>query len=273
MKAYLYLILRKIVPALRERWDLTLENVALKHQLDILERSGKRPQFTKADRLLWVILSKVWPRWPEALEIVRADTVKRWRQYGFRHYLLGKSRRRRPGRPAIKPETRTLIQRMSRQNLLWGAPRIHGELLKLGVDVCQTTVAKYMVRRAGPPSQSWRTFLHNHVCELVSSESLPKTISGFKAFLTWVVGAVKRWLAGNFHNPLSLQAAPAWDIVDEPISCQSKPRLRHQKVIVLVGFSSRGPPSVKPLFNESAPFGTLVAVWCPVTIGYTPRVR
>jgi len=123
------------------------------------------------------------------------------------------------------------------------------------------------------PSQSWPTFLHNHVCELVSSEILPKPISGFKAFLTWVVGAVKRWLAGNFHNPLSLQAAPAWHIVNEPISCQSKPRLRHQKVIVLVGFSSRGPPSVKPLFNESAPFGTRVAVWCPVTIGYTPRVR
>ncbi len=77
MKAYLHLILRKIVPALRERWDLILENVALKHQLDILESSGKRPQFTKAGRLLWVILSKVWPRWPEALEIVNADTVKR----------------------------------------------------------------------------------------------------------------------------------------------------------------------------------------------------
>ena len=111
-----------------------------------------------------------YPCWPEALEIVNADTVKRWRQQGFRHYLLGKSRRGGPGRPAIEPEIRSLIQRMSRQNVFWGAPRIHGELLKLGVNVCQTTVAKYMVRRAGPPSQRWGTFLRNHTRELVPSE-------------------------------------------------------------------------------------------------------
>ena len=128
MKTYLRLILRKIVSALCERWDLVLENMALRHQIDVLKRSGIRPQFTNADRLVWVFLSTVWPRWPEALEIVNADTVKRWRRQGVRHYLLGKSRRRGPGRPAIKPEIRSLIQRMSQQNILWGAPRIHGEL-------------------------------------------------------------------------------------------------------------------------------------------------
>ena len=132
MKTYLRLILRKIVSALCERWDLVLENVALRHQIDVLERSGRRPQFSNVDRMVWVTLSTVWPRWPEALEIVHADTVKRWRRQGFRHYLLGKSRRRRPGRPAIEPEIRSLIQRMSRQNVLWGAPQIHGELLKRG---------------------------------------------------------------------------------------------------------------------------------------------
>ena len=114
MKTYLRLMLRKIVSALCERWDLVLENVALRHQIDVLERSGRRPQFTNADRLVWVFLSTVWLRWPEALEIVHADTVKRWRRQGFRHYLLGKSRRRRPGRPAIEPEIRSLIRRMSR---------------------------------------------------------------------------------------------------------------------------------------------------------------
>ena len=118
MKTYLRLILRKIVPALCELWDLVLENMALRHQIAVLERSGKRPQFTNADRLLWVTLSTVWPRWPEALEIVHADTVKRWRRQGFRHYLLGKSRRPRPGRPAIEPEIHSLIRRMSRQNRL-----------------------------------------------------------------------------------------------------------------------------------------------------------
>ena len=109
MKTYLRLILRKIVSMLCERWDLVLENVALRHQIDILKRSGIRPQFTNADRLVWVFLSTVWPRWPEALEIVHTDTVKRWRRQGFRHYLLGKSRLRVPGRPAIEAEIRSLI--------------------------------------------------------------------------------------------------------------------------------------------------------------------
>ena len=175
MKTYLRLILRKIVSVLCERWDLVLENVALRHQIDVLERSGRRPQFTNADRLLWVFLATVWPRWPEALKIVHADTVKRWRRQGFRHYLLGKSRRRRPGRPAIEPEIRSLIRRMNRQNGFWGAPRIHGELLKLGVDVCQTTVAKYMVRRVAPPSQRWGTFLRNHARELVPPRNISRT--------------------------------------------------------------------------------------------------
>jgi len=121
MKANLRLILRKIVSALRERWHLCLDNIALRHQIAVLERSGNRPQFTNGDRLFWVTLSTLWPRWPEALEIMQAETVKRWRQRGFWHYVLGKGRRRRPGRPAIEPEIRSLIQRMSRKNLLWGA--------------------------------------------------------------------------------------------------------------------------------------------------------
>lgn len=253
MKTYLRLILGKIVSAFCERWDLVLENVALRHQIEVLERSGRRPQFTNADRLVWVVLSTVWPRWPEALEIVNVDTVKRWRRQGFRHYLLGKSRRRRPGRPAIEPEIQSLIRRMSRQNGLWGAPRIHGELLKLGVDVCQTTVAKYMVRRVGPPSQHWGTFLRNHVRELVP----------------WIGGAVKRRLTGIFRNLLSLPATSGRRIIDEPVSCQSIHRLRHQTVIAPVGFAGRGPPVVKPLLNDSSFPGTPVAVVCPTPIGCT----
>jgi hypothetical protein len=114
MKTYLRLILRKIISTLCERWDLVLENLALRHQVDVLNRSGRRPQFTNTDRLVWVFLSTVWPRLPEALDIVNADTLKRWRRQCFRHYLLGKSQQFRPGRPAIEPEIRSLIQRMSR---------------------------------------------------------------------------------------------------------------------------------------------------------------
>lgn len=269
MKTYLRLILRKIVSALCERWDLVLENMALRHQIDVLKRSGIRPQFTNADRLVWVFLSTVWPRWPEALEIVHADTVKRWRQQGFRYYLLGKSRRRRPGRPAIEPEIRSLIQRMSRQNVLWGAPRIHGELLKLGVNVCQTTVAKYMVRRVGPSSQRWGAFLRNHVRELVPSAIFSRLIRSFRSLITRIAGAVNCRLTGLFCNLLSPPATTARRIVDEPVSCQSILQLRHQTVIAPVGFAGRGPPVVKQLFNDLSPAGTPVAVVCPAPIGYT----
>ena len=269
MKTYLRLILGKIVSAFCERWDLVLENVALRHQIEVLERSGRRPQFTNADRLVWVVLSTVWPRWPEALEIVNVDTVKRWRRQGFRHYLLGKSRRCRPGRPAIEPEIQSLIRRMSRENGLWGAPRIHGELLKLGADVCQTTVAKYMVRRVGPSSQHWGTFLRNHVRELVPSEIVLRLIRSFRTHITWIGGAVKRRLTGIFRNLLSLPATSGRRIIDEPVSCQSIHRLRHQTAIAPVGFAGRGPPVVKPLLNDSSFPGTPVAVVCPTPIGCT----
>ena len=269
MKTYLRRILRKIVSALCERWDLVLENMALRHQIDVLERSGQRPQFTNADRLVWVFLSTIWPRWPEALEIVSADTVKRWRRQGFRHYLLGKSRRHRPGRPPIEPEIRSLIQRMSRQNVLWGAPRIHGELLKLGVDVCQTTVAKYMVRGVGPPSQRWGTFLRNNARELFPSEIFPRLIRSFRSLITRIAGAVKRWLTDFFRNLLNLPATSAVRIVYEPVSCQSIHQLQHQTVIDPVGFAGRGPPVVKPLRNDSSSSGTSVVVVCPAPIGYT----
>jgi hypothetical protein len=269
MKTYLRLILRKIVSSLCERWDLVLENMALRHQIDIRERSGIRPQFTNADRLVWVFLSTVWPRWPETLEIVHADTIKHWRSQGFRHYLLGKSRRRRPGRPAIEPEIRSLIRRMSLQNVLWGAPRIHGELLKLDVDVCQTTVAKYMVRRVGPPSQRWGTFLRNHPWVFVPSKIFPRLIKSFRALITRVAGAVKHRLTGLFRNLLSLPASSEGRIADESVSCHSIPRLRHQTVIAPIDFASRGPPVVKPLFNDSSPTATPVTVVCPTHIGYT----
>jgi len=247
--------------------------MALRHQIAVLERSAKRPQFTNADRLFWVTLTTVWPRWPEALEIVQAETVKRWRQRGFWHYVLGKGRRRRPGRPAIEPEIRSLIQRVSIKNVLWGAPRIHGELLKLGVNVCQTTVAKYMVRRADPSSQSWSTFFRNHVSEHLLSEIVPRSSSGFRALLTRVAVAIKRWLTAKFHEPSSYYATPAWDIENERISCQAALRPKDEKVIALIDFASRGPPAVKPLFNNSFPPRTPTAKLCPVTSGSISAVR
>src|ERR1700726_3193595 len=147
----------------RQRWDLVLEVIVLRHQLAVLQRTGtRRPCFRPSDRLLWVFLSRWWPNWQRSLIIVQTATVLRWRRRGLRAiWASGSCRRWRGGRPRISSEVRALIVRMSRENFLWGAPRIHGELLKLGFNVSQATVSRYMPRRAYPPTQSWRTFLRN----------------------------------------------------------------------------------------------------------------
>jgi hypothetical protein len=152
--------------ALRTRVDLTLENLALRQQLALLRHGSKRPQFGRLDRLLWVWLSKRWAGWREALHIVRPDTVIRWHRQGFRAFWTWKSRRGRTGRPPVASELANLVRTIALANPLWGAPRIHGELLKLGFDISQRSVARLMPRRPKPPSQTWRTFLENHLADL-----------------------------------------------------------------------------------------------------------
>lgn len=155
----LFLALRGCV---RSRAALQCEVLALRHQLQVLARSRpRRLRLTRADRLLWVWFSRAWTEWRAALVIVKPDTVIAWHRQGFRLFWTWKSRRR-VGRPTVPLEVRTQIRTMSEANPLWGAPRIHGELLKLGIDVGQASVAKYMVRRRQPPSQTWRSFLRNH---------------------------------------------------------------------------------------------------------------
>ena len=146
----------------RPRVDLQAEIAALRHQLNVLRR--KRPErlvFTNTDRLLFVWLYRLAPSILNALSIVEPETVIGWHRRGFRAFWRWKSRSG-AGRPKVSLEMRSLIRDMSVANPLWGAPRIHGELLKLGIDVGQTTVAKYMSRRRRPPSQGWKTFLQNH---------------------------------------------------------------------------------------------------------------
>jgi hypothetical protein len=155
------LIWLAVVGAIRSRASLEAENTILRHQLNVLRRqSPKRPTFGMLDRLIFAGLYRLAPKVLGALAIVKPETVIKWHRAGFRSYWRWKSRRR-GGRPTVAPEIRKLIREMSIANPLWGAPRIHGELLKLGVDIGQTSVAKYMVRRRDPPSQGWRTFLRN----------------------------------------------------------------------------------------------------------------
>jgi putative transposase len=154
----------------RSRAALHLEVLALRHQLQVLQRSRpRRVRLAKADRWLWTLLSRSWTAWQTALVIVKPETVIAWHRQGFRLWWTRKSRRR-AGRPTVPADVRTLIRTMAQANPLWGAPRIHGELLKLGIDVCQATVAKYMGRGCQPPSQTWQTFLRNHLGQIVAAD-------------------------------------------------------------------------------------------------------
>jgi transposase InsO family protein len=141
---------------------LEAEILVLRQQINVLRRvNSKRLSFNSVDRLILVGVCRLFPKICDALAIVKPDTVIRWHRAGFRSYWRWKSGRR-CGRPTVPVEIRRLIREMSIANPLWGAPRIHGELLKLGIDIGQTSVAKYMARRRAPPSQGWRTFLRNH---------------------------------------------------------------------------------------------------------------
>src|SRR5260370_17434159 len=159
-----------------------------RHQLLILQRSsrGHKLHLRWTERVLWVWLSRLWNEWRSALLIVRPETVIAWHRQGFRLYWRWKSRRC-DGHPSLSPEVRNLIRQMSLANPRWGAPRIHGELLKLGIQVSQATVAKYMVRHKKPPSQKWRTFLKNHAKDLVSIDFFVVPTITFQLLFAFVI--------------------------------------------------------------------------------------
>jgi hypothetical protein len=159
-----------LVGRFRSRASLEAENLTLRHQLNILRRrSPKRPNFGRLDRLVFIGLYGLAPGVLNALAIIRPETVIRWHRANFRLYWRWKSSSR-GGRPKMPLEVRRLIRKINVANPLWGAPRIHGELLKLGIEVGQTTVAKYMARRKRPPSQGWKTFFRNHADGVASMD-------------------------------------------------------------------------------------------------------
>src|SRR5258708_30658676 len=168
MVAFLTQLLLAIRSQFTRRAQLEAENLLLRQQLIVLQRkSPSRVRLWNIDRLLLVWLYRLYPSLLDAIIIVQPETLLRWHRRGFRAYWRWKSRRV-GGRPRIDCEMRALIRRMSRENPLWGAPRIHGELLMLDIDVAESTVGRYMVRRRRPPSQGWRTFLRNHAAGIAS---------------------------------------------------------------------------------------------------------
>jgi putative transposase len=154
MLSRIYILLAMVGSLFKSRRQLTLENLALLQQLTMLKTSAKRPRVSPIDRLFWVLFSKYVTGWRSMLHALHPDTVVRWHREGFRLYWTWKSRRQRVGRPSVDKEIRKLIRQMQSSNVGWGAPRIHGELLKLGIDISQTTVSKCMVRQQKPPSQT-----------------------------------------------------------------------------------------------------------------------
>src|SRR5438128_9893269 len=162
MLAILHLLGTFVANLFRPRRRLEVENLFLRHQLNIALRGAPhRPRLRGSDRAVLVWMTWLWPNLLGLSRVVQPDTILRWHRAGFRAYWRWKSRGQ-PGRPRVSRELRELIQRISKENPLWGAPRIHGELLKLGFEIAESTVSKYMIWRRGPPSQTWRTFLRNH---------------------------------------------------------------------------------------------------------------
>ena len=179
--------MHKIIEIFADRAALHTEILALRQQVAVLKRKRPRPLLRKADRVFWVIRSCLWPGWRHALVIVRPETVIGWHRKGFRLFWTWKSRRGKPGRPPVSREIRYLVRRMSRENTRWGAPRIHGELLKLGFSISQAAVSKYMVRYPSPPSQSWRTFLTNHADCLASIDFFVVPTARFHPLFGFIV--------------------------------------------------------------------------------------
>src|SRR5271163_969457 len=223
----------------RGRIELELEVIALRHQLAVLRRQRPgRSQLFSIDRLIWVWLYRLWPRFLKVIVVVKPATVIQWHRQGFRLYWRWRSR---SGRPAINREVRDLIRQMGNANPLWGAPRIHGELLKLGIEVSQATVAKYMMRRRGEPSPTWRSFLRNHAEGIAAIDMFVVASASFRLLYVMIVLAHDRrkfvhtaatehptaaWLSRQVTEAFPWDTAPRYLLRDRDASYGSDFRSR-----------------------------------------------
>src|SRR3984893_14806470 len=221
--------LAAVASPFKSKLRLEAENAVLRHQLIVLRRGlHGRVRLTNHDRWFLIQLYRWFPEILKVLTIIRPETLVRWHRGGFRCYWRWESRRR-GGRPQIETELRAMIRRMSIENQLWGAPRIHGELLKLGFEVAQSSVAKYMVKRQGPPSQGWRTFLRNHAPDIAAIDLLVVPTVGFDMLYAFVIVRLDRrdlvwinlttnptaeWVARQIIEAFPCDGAPGYMIRD-----------------------------------------------------------
>jgi transposase InsO family protein len=229
MIGLLCLFIAFVAAPFKSKSRLEAENAALRYQLIVLRRKMQgRVRLTNSDRWFFIQLYRWFPSILKVLTIMRPETLMRWHRAGFCFYWRWKSRPR-GGRPQIVTDLRALIRRMSIENPLWGAPRIHGELLKLGFDVAQSSVAKYMVKRRGPPSQGWRTFLRNHAPDIAAMDLFVVPTIGFDLLYAFVIVRLGRrdlvwinvttsptaeWIARQLTEAFPWSAAPRYLIRD-----------------------------------------------------------
>ena len=212
--------------------QLALENLALRQQLAVYKRMMTRPRLRRTDRLFWVGLARIWAGGRQSLVIVTPATILRWQRRRFREYWTQLSGRTTGGRPPINAEIRALITRMATANPLWGAPRIHGELLKLGIDVAERTVSRLMPKRPPQPSQTWRTFLANHIRDVVSIDFFTVPAARLRVLFVLVVLAHHRRRVVHFNvtehptavGPRSRSSPRSRTTLHPPISCATVTR-------------------------------------------------
>src|SRR6266576_1293655 len=204
MLAILYAFGMFVADLFKSRSRLEAENLFLRHQLNLaLRQKPPRIRLQGSDRALLVWMVRLWPSLLDAVQVVQPETILRWHRAGFRTFWRWRSRNR-VGRPKIDRELRELIRRMSMENALWGASRIHGELLKLGYEVAQSTVSKYITRGGRPPSQSWKTFLRNHAEAIAAIDMcIVPTLTFERSFVFLVLGHGRRrllWFEVTCHR-------------------------------------------------------------------------
>ena len=192
MRSVISALMAYVVSHFRSHESLRLENMALRHQLAVYHHTVTRPKLRPADRLFWAWLSRLWPAWHHALAFVQPRTVIAWQQHRFRAYWRRLSQSGTLGRPAIAHEVCALIQDMWRSHPLWGAPRLVGELRKLGITVVTSTVEQYRPRVRKPPSPTWQVFLHHHGKDLVACDGFTVPTTSVKVLFVFIILAHER---------------------------------------------------------------------------------
>ena len=242
MRPSLIALLAAIRSSLRTRAELEAEIIALRHQLAVLQQAApRRLRLSRADRLLWVLLSRVWCGWRSAVQIVKPATIVSWHRRLFAWHWR---RRSRPhlGRPPIAADVRALIRQMHRANPIWGAPRIHSELQKLGIEIAETTVAKYLGQRPTSPSPTWRTFLRTHLSQCASLDFFTVPTATFRVLFVLVI------LSHDRRRVVHL------NVTDHPTAAWTRQQIRE-------AFPDETPPKYLVRDRDSRYGPTSVASW------------